>query len=245
MSRIMTIWLPRWPVQRVLQQQPECRSRPIVLCRQNHRGLLTVTSWGWATPPAETPDRQPRIRPGMSLAEAMAVLAASSGPQACRLAHVVDEDCVGDQQALETLARWCRRFSPVVALGPAIGTAGSDSLHLDVTGTAHFFWRRVSARSHGPLDAGCSWPVCPGCHCRHPNGRLGGGSLSRAGAACQSGSDWRTAGACGRGSMVAGGIAGSGGWWCHRGSSGSSWAVCRWQRCGLRLMPARPWPRWG
>ncbi len=135
----MTIWLPRWPVQRVLQQQPECRSRPVVLCRQNHRGLLTVTSWGWATPPAGAPERQPRICPGMSLAEAMAVLAASSGPQACRLAHVVDEDCVGDQQALETLARWCRRFSPVVALGPEVGTAGSDSLHLDVTGTAHFF----------------------------------------------------------------------------------------------------------
>jgi len=152
MPRIMTIWLPRWPVQRLLVEQPSLRPQPVFVCRRNHRGLLTVATWAWAMPPARPAGRRPAIEPGMSLAEAMAVLAPAYGSWACRMAHVVDEDAVGDRQALETLARWARRFAPVVAVGPAAaaGSAGrlavahlqalaSDCLQLDVTGTAHFF----------------------------------------------------------------------------------------------------------
>ena len=152
MPRIMTIWLPRWPVQRLLVEQPNLRPQPIFVCRQNHRGLLTVAAWAWAMPPARPSGRRPAVEPGMSLAEAMAVLAPAYGSWACRMAHIVDEDAVGDRQALETLARWARRFAPVVAVGPApvTGAAGrpsvaqrqaaaSDCLQLDVTGTAHFF----------------------------------------------------------------------------------------------------------
>ena len=147
MPRIMTIWLPRWPVQRLLQEQPERRPLPVFVCRRNHRGLLAVVSWAWA----RATGRRPAIRPGMSLAEAMAVLAQAHGSRACRLAHVADEDAVGDRQMLETLARWCRRFAPLVAVGPPAETcsasrsaaglpaAASDCLQLDVAGTAHFF----------------------------------------------------------------------------------------------------------
>ncbi len=153
MPRIMTIWLPRWPVQRLLLEQPELRTLPVFVCRRNHRGLLTVVSWAWALPPAERPGTQaavagwsrprPAIRPGMSLAEAMAVLAPAAGSWACRMAHVADEDTVGDQLALETLARWGRRFAPVAAVGPppvdGSAAGSSDCLQLDVTGTARFF----------------------------------------------------------------------------------------------------------
>lgn len=152
MSRIMTIWLPRWPVQRLLVEQPSLRPQPVFVCRRNHRGLLTVSAWAWAMPPAMPAGRRPAIEPGMSLAEAMAVLAAAYGSRACRMAHVADEDVVGDRQALETLARWARRFAPVVAVGPAAAAgsagrqsvaqpqaAGGDCLQLDVTGTARFF----------------------------------------------------------------------------------------------------------
>lgn len=144
MSRIMTIWLPRWPVQRLLQEQPELRPLPVFICRQNRRGLMTVTSWAWAAPPQAAALKRPDIRSGLSLAEAMAVLAAACGPRACRLAHVANEDRVGDQQSLETVARWCRRFSPLVALGPEAEAGGSDSLQVDVSGTADFFGGETS-----------------------------------------------------------------------------------------------------
>jgi len=32
MSRIMTIWLPRWPVQRRLTERPDWRKRPVFVC---------------------------------------------------------------------------------------------------------------------------------------------------------------------------------------------------------------------
>jgi len=152
MPRIMTIWLPRWPVQRILVEQPSLRSQPVFVCRRNHRGLLMVAAWAWAMPPARPAGRRPVIEPGMSLAEAMAVLASAYGSRSCRMVHVADEDAVGDRQALETLARWSRRFAPVVAVGPSplgsaagrltaseVDTAASDCLQLDVTGTADFF----------------------------------------------------------------------------------------------------------
>ena len=83
MSRIMTIWLPRWPVQRRLLERPELRRRPVFVCRRERRGVMTVLAWAWAAPPrrAGPSVTQPggaarsRIPAGMSLAEAMAVLA--------------------------------------------------------------------------------------------------------------------------------------------------------------------------
>jgi len=69
MSRIMTIWLPRWPVQRRLTERPDWRKRPVFVCRREARGLLTVASWAWAEPPKR---RRAAIQPGMPLAEAMA-----------------------------------------------------------------------------------------------------------------------------------------------------------------------------
>jgi len=117
MPRIMTIWLPRWPVQRLLVEQPSIRPQPVFVCRRNHRGLLTVAAWAWAMPPARPAGRRLVIEPGMSLAEAMAVLAPAYGSWACRMAHVVDEDAVGDRQALETLARW-HHHPPLLTVQP-------------------------------------------------------------------------------------------------------------------------------
>jgi protein ImuB len=52
----------------------------------------------------------------MSLAEAMAVLALAPGSRACHIAEVDHDDPVADRQTLEELARYCRRFAPLVAL---------------------------------------------------------------------------------------------------------------------------------
>lgn len=146
MPRFLTIWLPRWPVQRRLLARPELRRVPVFVCRRERRGAMTVVSWAWAEPPgverrrSMTSGRGGRagIPSGMSLAEAMAVLAVAHGSRACHVAEVEPDDPAADLEALERLARWCRRFSPTVGIEePAAG--GPECLHLDVTGTAGFF----------------------------------------------------------------------------------------------------------
>ena len=146
MPRFLTIWLPRWPVQRRLLARPELRRVPVFVCRRERRGAMTVVSWAWAEPPAD--ERRKRvvsgrsgrvaIPSGMSLAEAMAVLAVAHGSRACHVAEVEPDDPVADRESLERLARWCRRFSPTVGLEEAAGGA-PECLHLDITGTAGFF----------------------------------------------------------------------------------------------------------
>jgi hypothetical protein len=109
MSRIMTIWLPRWPVQRRLLERPELRRRPVFVCRRERRGVMTVVAWAWAAPPRRTGPlvRQagganlPRIPAGMSLAEAMGVLSLEHGSRACHIAEVDQDDPVADLAVLE------------------------------------------------------------------------------------------------------------------------------------------------
>ena len=97
MPRIMTIWLPRWPVQRRLLERPNLRKLPVFVCRREQRGLMTVASWAWAEPPRR---QQATIRPGMSLAEAMSVLALAYGSRSCHVAEVDADDPVADLMAL-------------------------------------------------------------------------------------------------------------------------------------------------
>lgn len=147
MPRIMTIWLPRWPVQRRLVKRPELRRVPVFVCSRERRGVMTVVSWAWAALPKAGPPRgrsssdgRPvsavKIPEGMSLAEAMAVLALAHGSRACHVAEIDHDDPVADRLALEEIARWCRRFAPIVAVEDA---RRSECIHVDVTGTADFF----------------------------------------------------------------------------------------------------------
>ena len=146
MPRFLTIWLPRWPVQRRLVASPKLRRVPVFVCRREPRGGMTVISWAWAEPPPAERRKgivagrggRAVIPQGMSLAEAMAVLAVAHGSRACHVAEVQPDDPVADREALERLARWCRRFSPIVGIEET--AAGEpECLHLDVTGTAGFF----------------------------------------------------------------------------------------------------------
>jgi protein ImuB len=146
MPRVMTIWLPRWPVQRRLIERPEWRKKPVFVCRREARGLMTVASWAWVEPPKR---RRAAIQPGMPLAEAMAVLALAYGSQACHAAEIDPDNQAADVAALEQFARMCRRFAPVVGIetmptpsarrAAATMAAGPECLHLDVTATAGFF----------------------------------------------------------------------------------------------------------
>ena len=147
----MTISLPRWPVQRQLLQQPGFRELPVFVCRQNARGVLSVVSWAWVVPPTNRKKSQLVIQPGFSLAEALAVLASVYGQRASRVARVIPEDSAGDIRVLESMGRWCHRFSPLVAIGPEIirgadhgkariqSVSSARSLQVDISDTARFF----------------------------------------------------------------------------------------------------------
>lgn len=181
MSRIMTIWLPRWPVQRRLLEWPELRQRPVFVCRRERRGVMTVVAWAWAAPPRRAGSSLPQsggasrpgiarsrmslsgIQSGMSLAEAMAVLALSHGSRACHIAEVDQDDPAADLAALESLARSCRRFAPIVAIErqPQHERGGPECLQVDVTGTAGFFG------GEGPLVRTVVWTLAArGIHAR-------------------------------------------------------------------------------
>jgi protein ImuB len=161
--RILTIWVPRWPVQRRLVERPELRRVPVFVCRRERRGLMTVVSWAWAEPPSDRgrDGRRPRITPGMPLAEAMAVLAMTHGSRACHAAVVEPDDPVADRDALERLARWCRRFSPTVGLEQPSGDVAAECIQIDVTGTAGFF------EGEWPLVRTAAWTLTArGLHAR-------------------------------------------------------------------------------
>jgi protein ImuB len=172
MPRILTIWLPRWPVQRRLLERPGLRRVPVFVCRRERRGVMKLVSWAWAAPP-RSPHRiglpagnvamAGRIHEGMSLAEGMAVLALAYGSRACQVAEVDYDDPVADRAALEELARSCRRFAPIVAIEqPPPGEASRpECLHVDVTGTADFFG------GEGPLVRTAVWTLAVrGIHAR-------------------------------------------------------------------------------
>ena len=160
MPRILTLWLPRWPVQRRLSSNAELRHGPVFVCQRQPQGAMAVVAWaiprrpaapevgvkravtaGDATAGPATAGDGVAIQAGMPLAEAMAAVALVHGPHACRRAWIDHDDPVADLDALLEIARWCRRFTPAVA----VEGSGSDPcqrpecLHLDVTATAGFF----------------------------------------------------------------------------------------------------------
>ncbi|WP_406873008.1 DNA polymerase Y family protein [Aminobacter sp. P9b] len=65
-----------------------------------------------------------RLRPGMGIAEARAMHPSID---------VVEADPEADRRLLESLADWCDRYTPLVALD------GENGLFLDITGCAHLF----------------------------------------------------------------------------------------------------------
>jgi protein ImuB len=154
MKRVMCVRLPHWPLQRQRRERPEHNGPLVLYADAGLRGLRVTACSRRAL--------EAGVRPGMPLAEAKALLENSkseirnpkeirstkfqSSAEAdredrnIRISNLASSqpwfalhDPAADRAALETLAGWCRRFSPVV------GTEDPDSLLLDVTGCAHLF----------------------------------------------------------------------------------------------------------
>ena len=119
--RVLCLWFPGWPIQRLAAARPELKQRPLVLY-ETQRGSQRVSACCGRAGGA-------RIVPGMPLAEATAL----AGPE-----RIVVEahDRLHDRQRLGELAIECGRFSPLVGIedGPQ-----PESLFLDITGIGELF----------------------------------------------------------------------------------------------------------
>jgi protein ImuB len=107
-KRIMSVWLRRWPIDRLQPRRPAALAATVGAQR-----LISAVDAAAA---------RDGLAPGMTLADARAL---SPG------LAVAEADFAGDAAALGRLAAWCGRYSPWTAPCPP------DGIWLDVTGCAH------------------------------------------------------------------------------------------------------------
>jgi protein ImuB len=137
----MCVYLPAWPLQRLLHGRPELQNKPVVL----------ATPFAGRGPQVVLCTKQAArfgIRPRMPVAEAVALH---------RYVAIEEQDTEQDRQDLQRLAIWAERYSPIVGLedGPA-----PQSLLLDVTGCTACFGgedRLLQRAVHEFREQG--WPV--------------------------------------------------------------------------------------
>jgi protein ImuB len=114
MRRVMSLWLPSWPTDRLLKASRAPAEKPFVTAiAVGSRRLVAASSAAAAAC---------GIMPGLPLADAQAY---------CPGLVVLDSDPGGDAAALRRLAEWCGRWSPWTA------PDGVDGIIIDVTGCAH------------------------------------------------------------------------------------------------------------
>jgi protein ImuB len=119
--RILSLWLSRLPTDRIKRQlardsaEPANSSPCIVVAKQNNALQIFALDDAAAHLGLEI---------GLPLANARAI---------CPQLQVFDADEVADARALNAIADWCDRFTPLVALDSPHG------LFLDITGCAHLF----------------------------------------------------------------------------------------------------------
>ncbi|MGL4560369.1 MAG: Y-family DNA polymerase [Afipia sp.] len=119
--RILSLWLPRLPTDRLKRQlsgqggAPDDTHPCVVVSKLNNALQITALNDAATTFGLES---------GLPLANARAV---------CPDVQVFDADEAADAKLLEAIADWCDRFTPLVALDPPHG------LLLDISGCAHLF----------------------------------------------------------------------------------------------------------
>ena len=127
MSRIVSVWLPRWPIQRFLAAQaiilsgkPVDPDRPFVLAVAGAGGPR-IAALNEAAADAG-------LVAGEPLADARAKTDAL---------QVRDVDAAADDAALRRLALWATRYTPTAS--PWGEDNGADGFFLDIEGSAHLF----------------------------------------------------------------------------------------------------------
>jgi protein ImuB len=127
MSRIVSVWLPRWPILRFLAAQAKKPLKESI--KPDRPFVLVMTAVGG-----------PRIAAMNEAAEAAELVLgeplADARAKADDLqARPLDE--TADARALHRLALWATRYTPTAS--PWSGENGGDGFFLDVEGAAHLF----------------------------------------------------------------------------------------------------------
>ena len=122
MMRIVSVWLPQWPIERLKREREANRfwqaldEGPFVLVETGERGLIVSATNAAALAQG--------LAPGLGFADARA---------RCPHLRSAAADAVADARGLIALARWCGRYSP------ALNVDGTDGLWIDTGGVAHLF----------------------------------------------------------------------------------------------------------
>src|ERR1700742_1037604 len=124
MKRVVSLFLPNWPTDRLRRSDAKAPSPevPLVLVGTEGRKRVVLS--------ADIAARRMGLRPGMSVSQAQALVAELV---------IMDAQPSADVAALDKLAGWAlRRYSPLIAVDPP------DCLMLDITGVAHLFGGELS-----------------------------------------------------------------------------------------------------
>lgn len=168
--RILSLWLPRLPIDRIKRQFCRGNAAP---ARQNPGDdpCIVVAKQNNALQIFALDDAAARLglEVGLPLANARAI---------CPQLRVFDADEAADVRALNDIADWCDRFTPLVALDAPHG------LFLDITGCAHLFGGEAALlrlvcsvlTAHGftVSAAIAGTAVCARTMTRHVHGRIVG-----------------------------------------------------------------------
>src|SRR5579863_10456235 len=102
--RILSVWLPHWPITRLIRNGSALPDRPLVTVGTTRgvRHLMAVGVAGAAQ----------GLRPGQTLTNARAI---------CPALSTFEADPAADEAALAKLATWCERYTPMAAPDPPDG----------------------------------------------------------------------------------------------------------------------------
>ena len=118
MRRIVSIWFPLWPIERLR------RAAPAAVLDDTALALVESGSHGIRITAVNAKAADDGVRVGQALTDARAALPALASRPA-------EPHC--DRVALLKLARWCGRY------GPNRNVDGADGVWIDITGVAHLY----------------------------------------------------------------------------------------------------------
>src|SRR5258708_4677977 len=181
--RILSLWLPRLPIDRIKRQLWQSGAAPAkAFSSEVDTGSREENASKQSSDPSVVVAKQNNALQIFALDDAAAALGLDIGlPLAnaraiCPQLKVYDADEAADANALNAIASWCDRFTPLVALDSPHG------LYLDITGCVHLFGGEaammrplchvLTAQGFAVSAAIAGTSICARTVTRHVHGRI-------------------------------------------------------------------------